>query len=233
MKAAPDIRTAEWVVTGLRGFAESVLSIVPCGFPAYVRVFHPAYRRVGATSARVRWQDVAAANQTHAHAGMQLNALTGSYHFINHAQPGIFDQPPFVGALPNELFAQLAVALARHTSTPERCWFSIWTGFGAIPSDVRAAPTFSTREREYHLLAASAADAVEDVRKMSTLPPINLWWPDDRAWCVATEIDLNTTYVGCDDATRDEILVLPRVEDLAIDPQTGIGWDSDHLNPLV
>ena len=24
----------------------------------------------------------------------------------------------------------------------------------------------------------------------------NLWWSDERSWCVATEIDLNTTYIG-------------------------------------
>src|SRR5690349_23203664 len=24
----------------------------------------------------------------------------------------------------------------------------------------------------------------------------NLWWPDDRAWCVVTDIDLTSTYVG-------------------------------------
>lgn len=24
----------------------------------------------------------------------------------------------------------------------------------------------------------------------------NLWWPEDRSWCVATEIDLDVTYVG-------------------------------------
>jgi hypothetical protein len=24
-----------------------------------------------------------------------------------------------------------------------------------------------------------------------------LWWPDDRAWFVASEIDLYATYIGC------------------------------------
>jgi hypothetical protein len=24
----------------------------------------------------------------------------------------------------------------------------------------------------------------------------NLWWPEDRSWCVATEVDLDSTYVG-------------------------------------
>ena len=29
-----------------------------------------------------------------------------------------------------------------------------------------------------------------------TLQSPNLWWPHDRAWCVASEIDVRSTYVG-------------------------------------
>jgi hypothetical protein len=91
---AGDTRAADRIVTGLRGFAESVLSIVPDGFSAYVRLFHPAYRRTGEEWTPVPWTEIAAANRTRAHAGMQLNALTGSYHFMSHAQPGVFDHAP-------------------------------------------------------------------------------------------------------------------------------------------
>ena len=41
-ESALDASAASWVVAGLRGFAESVLSLVPAGFPAYGRIFHPA-----------------------------------------------------------------------------------------------------------------------------------------------------------------------------------------------
>ncbi|TMD41293.1 MAG: hypothetical protein E6I88_07925 [Chloroflexi bacterium] len=34
----------------------------------------------------------------------------------------------------------------------------------------------------------------------------NLWWPEDRSWCVATEIDLAETYVGGSDACIARIL---------------------------
>jgi hypothetical protein len=57
-----------------------------------------------------------------------------------------------------------------------------------------------------------------------------VWWPDDRAWCVATDIDLNSTYIGCDDACRAEILALSEVEALPIDPATGIDYRSDLRN---
>jgi len=73
-----------------------------------------------------------------------------------------------------------------------------------------------------------AENVLEGFRDQSA----NIWWPDDRAWCVATEIDLNTTYIGCDDACRDTILALPGVEALEIDPAAGISWLSDPINPL-
>jgi hypothetical protein len=37
-------------------------------------------------------------------------------------------------------------------------------------------------------------------------------------WCVATEIDFNTTYVGCDERCCREILSLPDIESFAVDP---------------
>lgn len=42
-KAAANPEPAQWVVIGLQGFAEKVTSVVPAGFEAYARVFHPVY----------------------------------------------------------------------------------------------------------------------------------------------------------------------------------------------
>ena len=49
----------------------------------------------------------------------------------------------------------------------------------------------------------------------------SLWWPDDRAWFVATEIDFNWTYVG---GTRDcieGVLADPSLEALPTNPMEG------------
>ena len=43
-ESAPDASAASWAVDGLRGFAESVLSIVPAGFEDYCRIFRPAWK---------------------------------------------------------------------------------------------------------------------------------------------------------------------------------------------
>jgi hypothetical protein len=219
-------------VTGLRGFAESVLSIVPDGFSAYVRLFHPASRCTGDEWTPVPWTEIAEANRTRAHAGMQLNALTGSYHFMNHAQPGVFDDAPEVGSLPSELTAPLAATLSRHRTTGE----SLVVRALERPCDYARRRTprahIPPSARNYYLLAGWVEAVSETSTEQSHYQSPNLWWPDDHAWCVATEIDLNTTYIGCDDACLDEILALPEVEALPIDPATGIDYRSDLLDPF-
>jgi hypothetical protein len=161
---------------------------------------------------------------------MQLSALTGSDH-LHDGCPGVFDHAPEVGSLPRELAGPLAVTLARHTAIPDMCWFAVWYGWGGLREEVRAAPMFRLPNREYHLLTGPVDAVTANVEGPFEQTP-NLWWPEDHAWCVATEIDLNTTYIGCSDACRDRILALPEIEALPIDPATGIDIRSDALNSL-
>jgi hypothetical protein len=58
----------------------------------------------------------------------------------------------------------------------------------------------------------------------------NIWWPDDRAWCVATEIDLMSTFAGGSAACAEAILGDTRFESFPLDPDQGIGEGSDELN---
>jgi len=226
---APDPSPADWIVAGLRGFAESVLSLVPAGFEAYVRIFHPAARK----SEQVRWAEIAATNGKRAHPGMQLTALAGSREAYRHGQPGVFDVAPSIGSLPEELVEPLTEALAGQTHTPDRCWFAFWEGFGGLRPEIALAPAFSVPSRRYHLLRGPLGRLAESATPDYRFRSASLCWPDDHAWCVATEIDLNTTYVGCDAVCRDELLGIPVLEALAVDPTTGIDYASDALNPAL
>lgn len=227
-----DVTPADWVVAALPTFGESVLSLVPAGFGAYVRVFHPARRRItGDELVQVRWADIATANGTHVNPAMQLNALTRSLKYQHQGQPGVYDVEPREGSLPTGLAMDLANVLARHTDAVDRCWFAVWNGFGATRDVVRSASTFRLPNREYYLLGGLLSGVTENALDPPWEQSPNLWWPDDRAWFVATEIDLNTTYIGCSEACRDEILATPELEALAIDPTVGIDWRSDPVNP--
>jgi hypothetical protein len=58
----------------------------------------------------------------------------------------------------------------------------------------------------------------------------NIWWPDDHAWCVASEIDLPYTYVGGPQELIDAIIEHPAIEALPAKLTDGITHSSDIVN---
>jgi hypothetical protein len=133
---------------------------------------------------------------------------------------------PASDATPAELTEPLVSALRLHTNAPERCWFAIWEGYGGLCHDVLRTPKFDVPNRSYHLLTGPIESIVFGLEESA-----NLWWPDDHSWCVATEVDLHTTYIGCKPACGDAILARPEIEAFPIDPASGITFDSDRVNP--
>src|SRR5579872_1947234 len=125
---AADTSAAEWIIEAMQTFSESPMSVVPRGFPCYVRVFHPAYKidrsapDPRATRVPVRWSEIAAAKGTQAHPAMQLAAIAQTWRALNQSVDGVVDLPPALGTLPKEMAAVLGSLLAKHTLTPERCW---------------------------------------------------------------------------------------------------------------
>ena len=78
--------------------------------------------------------------------------------------------------------------------------------------------------REYLLFRGSVADA----QGWEDGP--NLWWPDDHAWCVASEIDFPYTYVGGSQELIDAIVQDPAIESLPAKDTDGIRYSSDTVN---
>lgn len=60
----------------------------------------------------------------------------------------------------------------------------------------------------------------------------NLWWPQDLAWCVATEIDLMETLVGGSAAAIAAVLANRRLESWATTPTGRVDSAGDTRNPL-
>ncbi|MGA9774749.1 MAG: hypothetical protein WBU92_02395 [Candidatus Dormiibacterota bacterium] len=58
----------------------------------------------------------------------------------------------------------------------------------------------------------------------------NLWWPADRSWCVASEIDLEWTYVGGSAELVAEIVSDTRLEALPaqLDDSCALALEPDH-----
>lgn len=224
---------ASWLCDGIHGFYDGVVSLVPDGFPAYARIFHPAATAQGSGEDGVTWAPIALARGRAAHAGMQWPSIVGTDKSM-YSVPRPLDHPgvePLEGSLPRSVARILVGVLADHTQSPNHCWFGIWEGFGTLlETAVIQAPTFELPHRSYYLMSgpiASIEESVTDAIDQSA----NLWWPEDRAWCVATEIDLDTTFIAATRGCVDALLAKSELEVYEVGPSDRVTRDSDLLNP--
>jgi hypothetical protein len=229
--AATSASPAEWIAAGVRDFAHDVGSVVPATFEAHARVCHPASRDKGDDTAEVRWTEVARANGRVMHPAAEWGSITGSWEHLSQAP--LWDHPPLTGELPSAVATRMAAVLAEHTGTPERCWFAVWEGFAGFAPEWESAPRFEVPGRRMLLLtgpitAAGVSLAAEPWISRSA----NLWWPDDHAWCVGTDIDLMTTYVGASASCVQALQADPTLEVVPVSADQRIIWDSDTINPL-
>ncbi len=218
--------TVGWIIDGLQGFAANVGSLVPGGFAAYARVLHPAQHDTEAVS----WSAVAAANGSVLHAEAQFGKLVGERSYCGGVEQGVWNDPPVEGSLPPTLATTLAGVLLKHTATAVRCWFAVWDGYGCL-GDVSTLPAFDLPDRRYVLLKGQVIDGARSVCESPWIQSPNLWWPEDHAWMVATEVDLNSTYVGATSDCINDILSTSELESLPVKITDGVTWESDHLNP--
>ena len=62
-------------------------------------------------------------------------------------------------------------------------------------------------------------------------PGPQLIWPDDRAWFVGTELDANSSVLGCTRQAAAAVLACPELETLEVPADGELNWQGDTLNP--
>jgi hypothetical protein len=198
-----------------------VAGVAAAGFAAYARVLHPAEldRRP------VRWDTVAAAYGREVSPLTDWHEVIGSdrdYHNADeYGLPGVWDEHVWEGPTPPVVAQALIPVLARHTETPEQCWFGLWSGYGQWDWD--GVPTFPTPGRDEVLLSGALADAVSpaSLDEFTELP--DLWWPQDRAWCVGGDVDLVSSYVGGSPELIADLLASADLEAHPVGPDDRVG----------
>lgn len=197
LRHEPDVVKADWFVSNGAPWTQ-LCSLGPSGFERYCRLFHPL------------------------HAGADENDPD---ELLNAE-----------GDLDRTHLDRLTAILSRHTRTPGDCYFGLWDGFGdihgspavgflrsrghspppeippAFPSEVLAGPRVVIPHRTYLLFRGPLAEAgkwgAADMAPGRPRPinSPNLIWPEDRAWVVASEIDLPWTGVAGRSALVEELL---------------------------
>lgn len=214
---------AGWLTERAPGYGDfgTVAGVAAPGFAAYARVLHPA----SLDELPVRWATVAAAHGREVVPGTDWHDVIGTdrdYHNVSECGlPGVWDEHPAEGPTPPAVARILIPVLARHTRTTEHCWFGLWNGYGRWDFD--RVPTFDTPGRDEVLLAGTLAEAITPVSldEFAELP--DLWWPQDRAWCLGGDVDLVSTYIGGSRELIADLLADPELETHPVAPGDGVG----------
>jgi hypothetical protein len=217
-----EVEEADWIGDRLSPFDSGVLTpVVPSGFEAYIRILHPLDAHTHGQQPG-RWIDVASWSGIELVPGIDFPDIALPEHEPSGVEPWPGEVPQ-IGTLHPADADALAGMLAQHTSTPDRCWFCTWEGWGSVVLD--DGPRVELPGRNYALFVGPLAALPSLMDAQADHSP-NLWWPDDRAWCVATEIDLAWTYVGGSAALISDVLANPRLESQPASPD-----DNHHRRP--
>jgi hypothetical protein len=244
-----DVTPARWLTVE----SDSVVAaLLPGGFEAYARILHPAD---SPESRPVPWRVVADWAGRVMHPGVQFKAVSRPVRGHGRTPPP-WDEAPERGNLAAASLRALCAVLGRYTQTPEHCYFCLWDGWGLLRGKpatavVRAAkngpapPPMETEAqlidtprvrlpwRDYLLFEGplDAATEMGDRGPDYFFPQSpNIFWPADRGWCVATDIELDSTYVAGSAALAQALSSDPGLEVVEARPADRIDEDSDLVN---
>ncbi|MEM7341324.1 MAG: hypothetical protein AAF467_21895 [Actinomycetota bacterium] len=234
MEWSREVTAADWWVDRLRPFGDYVIgSLVPGGFDAVTRIFHPIEDEPSVPSGR--WGDLAALNGRTAHAHMHLHRIA--------SRPGEdlgWNDGPDVhwGSTPRAEVDRIAAVLVEAGTTG-----AVWFGFTTIDATFQTEATDGlpvagrASSRTYYLIRASLAE-IDDVCRFANddppfdawIPTPTIWWPDDQTWFVANDVDIAWTYVAGSNTLVSAIEAHPGLEALRTTFDASDTFDSDTLN---
>ena len=256
LRVLDGISSADWISPRLSGHFGAVGLTVPRGYPAYARICHPV---TSTTGELVSWSDVAEATGRRPHPLMQWHALVGSPDYLNVTGSLWDGADPRRGDLAHSALSVLVDQLAEGPEEPT-CYFCLWDGYGGLETygwlEANSAPESKVTARDRHTFTADelsrprlrlpGRDYVVVVGPLRNALRIgsfaaesfspqspNLFWPADQTWCVASEIDFDSTLVGGPVRLVDAILRTPELDAWPITADDSLAYDADEINQVV
>ncbi|MFC0678129.1 hypothetical protein ACFFGH_09780 [Lysobacter korlensis] len=251
-------------------------SVVPRGYDAYVRVFHPIEAQLldwtgsGYVTLEQRvltWHAVARSTRTTVHPLMQWTAIGRGLPQYRAETRGWQYGEPAQGRMPVEWLSRAVSVLHRGGEPCGRA--AVWEGYGWLrpsgtgtaqlsahdePADATASPIdeslpFEPAEqagrmldlpsRSYFVFDADLGMLADEAWARESgwgwgtsfwgdTP--NLLWPLDRSWFLVSEIDFDSTVIGCSADLAAELLSDDVLETALIPEGASLSFDADHIN---
>lgn|GEM_PF-1472851 len=196
VKSADTAEPAEWVAPAIQGVWGTVGGFMPNSYPRVLRVHAPgpsidewwsAYRDLFGLIASIGMQHTSSPNRA-------WFAVWEGHSFEINSQIAWKDPAPDRAARRDRKRQR---ALLRKENDRRNA---------SVTAALHQIPCLDLRHRKYYLLAGpvSAADQIEHPVMADWHNP-DLFWPDDRRWFAATDVDFRSIYIAGDDDFTTEL----------------------------
>lgn len=234
MQIEVNVACADWIEPRLAPFGGSVGSVVPTGFEAYARVLHPV--ALHTAHASLRWAEVARLTGRKLHARAQFWCIAGRAA-LDAADSGWQEGAPRPGELDRETQTELIATLAACDlgGAGGECIAAVWDGWGFMrrSSTIEQAPRAHLPHRDYVLFRGALGEipalGLVGPRQFIHFTPA-LLWAAEASWCVATEIDFDSTLVGGSRTLIDAVVANAELEAFEVEPVDSLAWNADTVN---
>lgn len=220
---AQDSRPASWLMQRCNGEKRTLNSIIPNGFESYLRVPHPAWtelnleeEEVFSDNAKINcsqweklypvsWRTIAKLNSRKIYGHMLWHEI---YIYPAVAAEANSIEEPKEGELPRCIVEKIFNDLIRFNGKDTEIYCGFWRG-AACGYAKKATAQFKRRidDQVYNLLKTKIfrlRDSFFSAHKHSlesnlvgtdgTIP--NIFWPFTNEWCVVSDFNLTSTYIG-------------------------------------
>jgi hypothetical protein len=236
MQIEADVACGDWIRPRLAQVGGSVGAVVPTGFEAYARVLHPV--QLNQTHGALSWAEVARLTGRRLHARAQFWCIAGrAAPNPVDSDSGWHEGAPRAGELDRATQTELIATLAAHDmrGAARECVVAVWHGWGFMrhSSEIEHAPRMHLPHRDYVLFRGALAEVpalgLAEPSQFVHFTPA-LLWAADASWCVAPEIDFDSTLVGGPRLLVDAVLTNAQLEAFEVEPGDSLAWDGDRVN---
>jgi hypothetical protein len=251
LKRLIDLAQSEWIANSRAPMPTEpyspvrVSNCLPCGFPAYRKLFHPIYVDPTVSDLSVSWHQ--AASSEHPSVGVAGGGtlvresshgrekgervcwqhLAKRYELKFH--PEINDSS-FKKAFPDGSWPRYLLGPDEGTLDQETCdalvsalsqplgdksCFFYYSGMSVLCGPDYYAP---------RLYKGALTDVLAFFMTDDVIASPEYWWPEDREWCICTDWDLSFTLIGGSQAIADAIASHRFLETLPVTPMSRVDY---------